>query len=183
MKKAVLSIGGAFLVMLVLAATVAAGGPRGQAAQERVQDREVIPAILGLTQAQVQELRQDGLSLAQIAERQKVDPQKLIDALMAQWSTRIEARVANGALTAEQAAQLRAQLETQARNMVFKTTLGGMRGAAVGAGPNGAASGHGQGAGAGQGWRGGNGAGQGGRGAGAGTGTCDGTGPHGAGRP
>ena len=60
-----------------------------------------IPAVLGLTQAQVMDLRQDGLSLAQIADAQNVDPQKLIDALVAQWTVRIDARVANGALTAD----------------------------------------------------------------------------------
>ena len=177
MKKAILSLGGAALAIMVLAATVAAAGPHGAQAREQAHARDTIPAILGLTQAQVQELRQDGLSLAQIAERQKVDPQKLINALVEQWTVRIEARVANGALTAEQATQLKAQLETQPRNMVYRTTRGGMQGAAVGAGP-GAAARNGQGAGpghgAGQGWRGGN---------GTGTGTCDGTGPHGAGRP
>lgn len=183
MKNLILSLGGAALAIIVLAATVAAAGPHGAQAREQVQSRDTISTILGLTQAQVQELRQDGLSLAQIAERQKVDPQKLIDALVEQWTVRVEARVTNGALTAEQATQLKAQLETQARNMVYKTTPGGMQGAAVGAGPNGTASGRGQGAGAGQGWRGGNGTGQGARGAAAGTGTCDGTGPHGAGQP
>lgn len=161
MKKAILSLGSATLAILVLAGSVAAAGPHGAQAREQAQTRDTIPAILGLTQAQVQELRQDGLSLAQIAQRQKVDPQKLVDALMARWTTRIEARVANGALTAAQAAQLTTQLETQARDMVYKTTPGGMRGAAVGAG---------------QGWRGGNGTGQGARGAGQGTGVCDGSG-------
>jgi hypothetical protein len=177
MKKAVLSIGGAVIAMALLAATVAAAGPHGQTAQERALDRETIPAILGLTQAQVRELRQDGLSLAQIAEGQNVDPQKLVEALMTQWQVRIEARVANGGLTAEEATQLKSQLETKARDMVYKMTLGGMQGAAVGAGPNGAEAGNGPRDGTGQGWRGGNGT----RGGGGG-GTCDGSGPNGAGR-
>lgn len=179
MKKAVLSIGGAVIAIAVLAATVAAAGPHGQTARERALDRETIPAILGLTQAQVRELRQEGLSLAQIAKRQDVDPQKLVEALMTQWRTRIEARVANGGLTAEEAAQLKTQLETQARNMIYKTALGGMQGVAVGAGPNGAGAGNGPRDGTGQGWRGGSGT----SGAGDGSGTCDGSGPNGAGRP
>ena len=82
--------------------------------------------------------RQQGMSLAQIAEQQKVDPQVLIDALAAQWSVRIDARVAAGALTADQAAALKAEVAVRAKAMVNQVTPGGMRGAAVGAGPNGA---------------------------------------------
>ena len=161
MRKLILSISGAVLVGLMVVATAAAAGPRGAGAGTG--QGTVIPPILGLTQAQIQELRQDGLSLAQIAEQQKVDPQKLVDALKARYLERIDARVANGGLTAAQATELKAQVELRAKDMVNKTTAGGMGGVAVGAG-------HGRGAGA-------------GAGAGAGTGTCDGTGPHGAGRP
>ena len=83
-----------------------------------------------------------------------------------------EVRVANAALTAAEATKLKAEVQTQAKSMVNKVTLGGMQGAAVGAGPrNGAAAGSGVGNGPGA------------RGAGSGTGTCDGTGPQGAGRP
>jgi prolyl-tRNA editing enzyme YbaK/EbsC (Cys-tRNA(Pro) deacylase) len=125
-----------------------------------------------LTQAQVQALRHDGQSLAQIAVKQKVDPQRLIDALVARWTSRIDVRVTNGALTADAATKLKAEVQTQARSMVNQVTLGGMQGAAVGAGPR-------NGAGRGAGMANGTGA----RGVGAGTGTCDGTGPNGAGRP
>ena len=116
-------------------------------------------------------LRQQGLSLAQIAARQNVDPQKLIDALVVQWSARIDARLAGGAITADQAKTLKADLAVQAKAMVNQTALGGMRGGAVGAGPNGTMRGM---AGAGKGNGAMSGAGRGGmmRGAGAGTGTC-----------
>ncbi len=98
----------------------------------------VLTDILGLSNAEIAALRQGGLTLAQIAERQKVDPQKLIDALVAQWSTRVDARLAVGAITADQAKTLKADLAVQAKAMVYQATPGGMRGAAVGAGPNGA---------------------------------------------
>ena len=113
-----------------------------------------------------------GCRLAQIAEQQKVDPQKLIDALAAQWSARIDARLAVGALTADQAKTLKDNVAVQAKAMVYQATLGGMRGAAVGAGPNGTM--RGMGGGAGDGANGMAGAGRGGmmRGAGAGNGTC-----------
>jgi hypothetical protein len=163
MKKLILSIGGATMVGLVMAAGAMAAGPTsspGPANGNGAGAGTVIPSIVGLTQAQVQELRQSGKSLAQIAEQQKVDPQKLVDALEARWTERIDARVAAGALTASEATALKAQVELRARDMVNKTTLGGMQGAAVGAG-NGAGNGMGNGMGR--------------HGAGAGNGTCAGT--------
>lgn len=161
MKRLSLSSGGAALVLLVLAGSVVAAGPNASPPGTQVRARDTIPTILGLTQAEVMALRHDGLSLAQIAERQQIDPQKLIDALKVQWAERIDARLAYGAITAETASNLKAQLETQAKDMVYKVTVGGMRGAAVGAGPMGGGRAMGGGAG---------GAG------GAGAGACDGTG-------
>jgi hypothetical protein len=187
MRRMLMSIGGAALMLAAFTVTVAAAGPGPGAGPGNAAGgsggTDTIATILGLTQAQIADLRQDGLSLAQIAERQGVDPQKLVDALVAQWSARIDVRVANGALTTTEAATLRTQLETRARDMVYKVTAGGMQGAAVGAGPHsGAGPQAGTTGGAGMGQRGaGNGA-AGSSGNGTGTGTCDGTGPHGAGR-
>ena len=172
MFKQILGAAGAGLASLVFAATVMAAGPTPSPSTGTTQTRDTVPAVLSLTQAQVQALRHDGLSLAQIAEKQKVDPQRLVDALVARWTSRIDVRVANGALTADEATKLKADLQTQAKSMVNQVTLGGMQGAAVGAGPrNGAARGAGSANGMGP------------RGTGTGTGTCDGTGPRGVGRP
>ena len=140
MRRLFLAGGAAALLTIAVVATVAAAGPMGRAGGAGATERagaqaDVVADILGLTRAAISELRQDGLSLAQIAEKQNVDPQKLVDALTAQWTARIEARVQNGALTADQAATLRTQLATRAKDMVYRTTLGGMQGAAVGAGP------------------------------------------------
>lgn len=162
MKRLFLSLAGAGLALLTSVAIVAAVEP--SPAPTATPAPSTTPAnvkcpiadILGLTTTQVMDLRHDGLSLAQIAERQKVDPQKLVDALVAQWSSRIDARVSVGALTAAQAATLKANLATQAKAMVNQATLGGMRGAAVGAGPNGAMRGmHAGAATGGTGWMGG----------------------------
>ena len=157
MRKLIAAIGGTILGSLLLVATVAAANPTPGPSSVPATSGGTVPAVLGLSQAQVQDLRHDGLSLAQIATQQKVEVQKVIDALVARWHDRIDARVANGALTPAQATQLQAQLTTQAQAMVSKTTLGGMQGAAVGAGP-------------------GNGAGNGTGARGTGSGTCDGTG-------
>jgi hypothetical protein len=161
MKRILLSLTVAMIAILAVVATVAAASPAPTAAPDQVRARTTIPRILGLTQAQVMDLRQDGLTLAQIAERQDVDAQRLIDALVAQWGARIDARVANGALTTAEAATLKAQLATRAKAMVNQAEPGGMGGAAVGAGPAGGSRGAGMG------------------GTGTGTGTCDGTGPNG----
>lgn len=138
-------------------ATVAAVDPTAVASAPIRVGGATIATVLGLTEAQIRELRQQGLSLAQIAARQGVPVQKLTDALVAQWRVPIDARVASGALTPTDAAALLAQLQTRAEAMVSSTTPGGMQGAAVGAGPQ--------------------------SGMGPQSGACDGTGPAGAGRP
>jgi hypothetical protein len=175
MRRLLIATGAAALLTIALVATVAAAGPQGRhgVAAQAADRADVVADILGLSRDAIDDLRHDGLSLAQIAEKQKVDPQKLVDALVAEWSVRIDARVTAGALTTAQATELKAQLETRAKDMVYRTTLGGMRGAAVGAGPAnapGAANGAGRGAGAGMG------AGNRGANRGAGNGACDGTG-------
>jgi hypothetical protein len=168
MKRVTISLTIASLAILAFVAVVSAAGPRSQAGAA-VQSRTAVATILGLRQDEVADLRQEGQSLAQIAAARNVDPQRLEEALATQWTTRIEARVGNGALTSDQAEELRAQVAVRAKAMVEQVTTGGMRGAAVGAGPaNGQRAGNGAGAGSGQGAR--------------GNGSCDGTGPNGNGR-
>jgi hypothetical protein len=187
MRRLIAVIGGTVFGSLLLVAAVAAADPTptpsptpSPSATAAAAHGQTVATVLGLTPAQVTALRHEGRSLAQIAESQKVAVQSVVDALVARWSERIDARVANGALTQTEATQLQTQLETRAASMVSSTTPGGVQGAAVGAGPqNGAGNGDvtrardGSGAGSGA----GNGAGN-----GIGDGTCDGTGPHGAGQ-
>ena len=155
MKRLVLALSVAAVATLGAAATVAAADPTpapttapatvpatGPASNP---NRGVmLPAMLNLTHEEVMALRQQGLTLAQIAERQDVDPQLLIDALAAQWTARIDERAALGLLTADQVTALKAEVAVRAKAMVNQQPLGGMRGAAVGAGP-GTGAGQGQG--------------------------------------
>ena len=134
MRRIAISLSIAALAVLTVVAAVSAASPAPTRMGGQVARDQVLTEILGLTSAELMELRHDGLTLAQIAERQKVDPQKLIDALAAQWSARIDVRLAAGALTADQAATLKANLAVQAKGMVNQATPGGMQGAAVGAG-------------------------------------------------
>jgi len=160
-RRLTLAGGLAALGALALAATVAAAGPRsGQAAGGAAAE------ALGLTREQLIELRQEGLSVAQIAEQQGVTAESVVNALVARWTLRIQERVQNGGLSEEEASALTEQLRERAQAMVQETEATGMQGAAVGAGA-GVAGGVGPGP----------------RGTGDGTGECDGSGPHGAGRP
>ncbi len=68
MKRLSLALAVAALTTLAVVATVSAAGPRGQGG-DQVQARGTLAAILGLTQAEVMELRQNGLTLAEIAEQ------------------------------------------------------------------------------------------------------------------
>ncbi len=172
MKRLTISLAVGALAVLAVATAVSAAGPRTQN-RDQAQTQTTLTEVLGLTQAEIADLRQDGMTLAQIADRRHVDPEKLVDELAARWSERIEARVANGALTADQATELKTQLELQAKARINQATVGGMRGAAVGAGPNAAGA-------AGGGFRGGAGNGAGAGRGGSGNGACDGAGPNGA---
>lgn len=180
MRRFAISLSVAALAVLTVVATVAAASPSPAPAQDQVRTRDTIPVLFGLTQAEIMELRQSGMTLAQIAARQDVGEQTVIDALVGRWAARIEAREAFGAIGAVEALQLKEQLALRAKAMVNQATPGGMQGAAVGAGRGTAGDGTraANGTGTGGGYMGGRGAGGNGAGgnAGAGNGTCDGTG-------
>ncbi len=171
MRRMMAAIGGTVLGSLLFAASVAAASPTAApTSSPSATSGGTVASVLGLSDAQIRELRHENLSLAQIAARQKVAVQKVVDALVTQWTSRIQARVANGALTDAQAAQLRTQLQSRAQTAVSSTAPSGMQGAAVGAGPQGASANRDRTR-----ARDGSGAGTGGPG----PGDCDGTGPHG----
>jgi len=171
MRRLAISLSVAALAILAVAATVSAATPSPTPVQDQIRTRDTMPVLFGLTQAEIMELRQSGLTLAQIAARQDVSEQSVIDALVARWALRIDNRLSYGAIDAVEAARLKEQLALQAKAMVNQTTLGGMRGAAVGGGRG--MAGTGTQAGTGAGYMGGRGA---GGNAGAGNGVCNGTG-------
>jgi hypothetical protein len=186
MKRLVISLAIAGLAAVGSVAAVSAADPTATptpaatpapitAPVVRGPDTGTLSGILGMSQAEIQALRTGGKTLAQIAEDKGIDPQRLVDALAAAWGARIDERVAVGALTADQATALKADLAVRAKAMVNQATMGGMRGAAVGAGPGSMGGGQGMG-GRGMGRSGAQGGAQGGGmgrwGTGAGTGTC-----------
>jgi len=172
MRRLIAAIGGTIFATLLVAGAVAAAGPTQSPPTTKAAAGITMATVLGLTPAQVRDLRDDGLSIAQIAERQKVELDKVVAALVARWTERIDARVASGSLTKAEGDALKAKLQAEAQALVQSTTPGGMQGAAVGAGPansNGSGSGNGDATRARD-------------GSGAGNGACDGTG-SGSGRP
>lgn len=175
MKRLAISLSIASLAILSAVAVVSAAGPTPSPVAPTTRPAQagtVVPTLLGLTMEQIHDLRVQGLTLAQIAVQQDVQPQTLIDGLVKAWALRIDARQGVGALTADQATALKAQLATRAKAMINQVPLGGMQGAAVGAGPTMRGNG-GQGmAGGGRMGQGAAGAGQGAMGAGRGTGIC-----------
>jgi hypothetical protein len=184
MRKLIIAFFGSALGSLLLVASVFAADPTPSPSAIPTATPGTVASTLGLTQAQIQDLRHDGLSLAQIAAQQKVQVQTVIDALVARWRDRIEARQDVGALTPDEAVQLQTQLQTQAQEMVQSTNPGGMQGEVVGAGPENAGNGNGtDGDNGANGYGPGDGTGTGEGGPGPyGTGDCDGTGPHGPSR-
>src|SRR5450759_5018961 len=128
MRRLIAVIGGTVFGSFLLVAAVAAADPTPSpsATAATAVHGQTVAIVLGLTPAQVTALRHDGQSLAQIAESQKVAVQSVVDALVARWTERIDARVANGALAQTEATQLQTQLETRAASMVSSTTPGGV---------------------------------------------------------
>lgn len=68
----------------------------------------------------VSSLRQ-GQSIAQVAEAHGVDPQAVIDSLVAKASTRIDQAVSEGKISAEKGAELKAKLPERVTNLVNRT--------------------------------------------------------------
>lgn len=65
---------------------------------------------IGITQDELRTRMQDGDTLAEVAQANDVEPEAVVDALVAESNTRIDQAVTEGDLTEEQATELRAEL-------------------------------------------------------------------------
>lgn len=79
---------------------------------------EAVADTLNLTVEELRDTLQDGSSLADIAAEQGVDIDLVIDQLVAEAQERLDAAVADGHLTAEEAAERLAEMETKITEMV-----------------------------------------------------------------
>ena len=90
---------------------------------------------IGVTEAELRTAVQGGQSIAAFAQSKGVDPQKVIDALVAAMKTRLAESVTAGKITQAQADELAANAATRVAEMVNGT-------APLGRGPGGGGRGH-----------------------------------------
>lgn len=94
------------------------GRPGGEGRAHVLLDREELAAVLGLDADALGEQLRDGSSLAEIAERQGVDVEVVIDLLVADAEARIADRIDDGTLSEEQGADRAAELRERVTELV-----------------------------------------------------------------
>ncbi len=132
-----LAVGVAAIMALTLGGVVSADTPEETDVQtycagygwhglqgEGVACSEIVSELLGLTPEELCELRQEGKSLAEIAAEQGVTVDELVEAIMAEKTAAVQARVDNGTLTQEQAGLMIQQRAERTEQAVSRTTTG-----------------------------------------------------------
>jgi hypothetical protein len=92
------------------------GGPHGA----RV-DLSVAAGAIGISEADLKTALESGKSMADVAKANNVDPQKVIDALVADAQAKLAASVASGDITQAQADQMSADLVQHITDLVNHT--------------------------------------------------------------
>ena len=95
------------------------GGPGGS--HEAVSDDSVAAAAIGISEADLTSALQSGQSMAAVAKAHNVDPQKVIDALVADEEKEVADRVTAGEITQAQADQMKAGITQRITNRVNGT--------------------------------------------------------------
>lgn len=91
---------------------------RREARQERREAPEAVQELLGLSQDELREQLRAGSTLGEIATAQGIDPQAVVDAIVAEMTERVDAAVADGKLDAERAAERLADAEERVADRV-----------------------------------------------------------------
>jgi uncharacterized protein (DUF433 family) len=81
----------------------------------------VIARTIGVDAKTVVQARKNGHSIADLAREHNVDPQKVIDALVAAGTKKVDALVTKGKLDADKAASIKQQLPERAQKVVNTT--------------------------------------------------------------
>jgi hypothetical protein len=79
---------------------------------------EAAAEAIGISVDELRDALADGSSIAEVAEANDVDPQTVIDALVADANERIDEAVANGRITEDEAAERRAELAERVADLV-----------------------------------------------------------------
>ena len=87
-----------------------------------------VAAVLGMTEEEVHTAQHDGKTLATLASEKGVDVQTVIDALVADASTRLDQAVTDGKLTQAEADAKKAELPAKMAERVNSTRPAGGRG-------------------------------------------------------
>lgn len=82
---------------------------------------ETVATALGVTEDEVRTALEDGTTIAELATSKGVDVQTVIDALVAEATTRIDQAVTDGKLTADEATELKAGLTERITQFVNET--------------------------------------------------------------
>jgi hypothetical protein len=85
---------------------------------------EAVCDLLGITQDELQSLRQDGLSLVEIAASYGVTEDELVEAIMAVKTAYVQEQVANGTITQEQADLMLQNMLARTYEMINATGVG-----------------------------------------------------------
>jgi len=91
---------------------------RREARQDRRQAPEAVQELLGLSPEELREQLRDGATLGDIATAQGIDPQDVVDAIVAEMAERVDAAVADGKLDADAAAERLAEAEQRVSDRV-----------------------------------------------------------------
>lgn len=94
------------------------GKPRGGGPHGRGPKLEAAAEALGVSEEDLREQLRDGKAIAQVAEDRDVDKQAVIDAMVAAATERIDQKVREGDLTAEEANERKADLEERITTLV-----------------------------------------------------------------
>ncbi len=126
------------LLVVALAGAAFADGPNGPGVNSEdclgqgwghhhglgTTNAEVVSELTGLTPDEIHAQRQEGKSLVEIAAAQGVNEDALVEAIMAAKKEVVQAKVAAGALTQEQADLMLQQMEQRTQQAVNRTTVG-----------------------------------------------------------
>ncbi|HEX8770687.1 MAG TPA: hypothetical protein VF711_07965 [Acidimicrobiales bacterium] len=94
------------------------GGPHGHGHGHRGKNLDVVASAIGIDPAALRTELQSGKTIAEVAQAHGVDVQKVVDALVADLKTHLDAEVAAGRMTQAQADQKLADAPARITDMV-----------------------------------------------------------------
>ena len=117
------------ILVVTLASTIFAAGPQGNGSGNNFGPTggstiDVVSKLLGLTPEQIQDQRQAGKSLVQIAATKNVTEVALINAIITDKQAAVQKLVTDGKITQAQADQMLAQMKERVKLAVNRTTIG-----------------------------------------------------------